>query len=67
MDLLGALAPAEDFVVSGNNTDALLGVCELSLAAHTRSFEDRTLLPPPRAGERRRVLCGPQRDRRDVR
>ena len=28
MDLLGALAPAEDFVVSGNNTDALLGVCE---------------------------------------
>ena len=28
MDLLGALAPAEDFVCSGNNTDALLGVCE---------------------------------------
>ena len=28
MDLLGAMAPAEDFVVSGNNTDSLLGVCE---------------------------------------
>lgn len=28
MDLLGALAPAEDFVVSGNSTDSLLGVCE---------------------------------------
>ena len=28
MDLIGAMAPAEDFVVSGNNTDALLGVCE---------------------------------------
>jgi len=28
MDLIGAMAPAEDFVVSGNNTDSLLGVCE---------------------------------------
>ena len=28
MDLFGAMAPAEDFVVSGNNTDSLLGVCE---------------------------------------
>lgn len=28
MDLLGALAPAEDFVVAGNSVESLLGVCE---------------------------------------
>mmetsp|Transcript_95 Transcript_95/g.169 ORF Transcript_95/g.169 Transcript_95/m.169 type:complete len:205 (-) Transcript_95:1911-2525(-) len=28
MDLIGAMAPAEDFVVAGNNTESLFGTCE---------------------------------------
>lgn len=28
MDLLGAMAPASDFVVAGNNTESLFGACE---------------------------------------
>jgi len=28
MDLLGAMAPASDFVVAGNNTESLFGTCE---------------------------------------
>merc|ERR1711874_941267 len=28
MDLLGAVAPASDFVVAGNNTESLFGACE---------------------------------------
>lgn len=28
MDLLGAMAPAADFVVAGNNTESLFGTCE---------------------------------------
>jgi len=28
MDLIGAMAPASDFVVAGNNTESLFGACE---------------------------------------
>ena len=28
MDLIGAAAPADNFVVAGNNSESLFGVCE---------------------------------------
>eukprot|EP00239_Pterosperma_sp_CCMP1384_P001263 CAMPEP_0197848566 /NCGR_PEP_ID=MMETSP1438-20131217/9127_1 /TAXON_ID=1461541 /ORGANISM="Pterosperma sp., Strain CCMP1384" /LENGTH=191 /DNA_ID=CAMNT_0043460869 /DNA_START=284 /DNA_END=859 /DNA_ORIENTATION=- len=40
MDLLGAMAPASDFVVAGSNTESLFGVCE---SFYKENMEPETL------------------------